>query len=118
MAARSIALSWQIPAFAVRADVFRGEAVTLTFTRTDGATIAAWTISFRLKRNHGDSSAALTVAGTLVSSGTTGVFTVALTAAQTDALALQGYIFDVVRTDSGSETQMAVGMLNVLEEVG
>ena len=118
MAARGISLSWQIPAFGVRCDIWRGEDILLTFTRTDAATIATWTISFRLKKNHGDADPALTIAGTLVSSGTTGVFTVALTAAQTAALSLQGYLFDCVRTDSGSAQTMAIGLVNVLEEAG
>lgn len=114
MAARSIALTWESPAFPVRVDIFRGEDITLTFTRAAATTISAWTISCAIKKFHGDSSATLTIAGSITSAAS-GVFTVALTAAQTAALDLQSYVFSITRTDSGSNTQMAVGYLNMLE---
>lgn len=109
-------MTWESPSYPVRADIFRGEDITLTFTRAAVTTISGWTISCRIKKNHGDASAALTIAGSITDAAN-GVFTVGLTSAQTQALALQSYVFDVIRSDSGSQTQMAVGMLNVLDDM-
>lgn len=118
MAARSIALTWQIPAFGVQFDIYDGEAATLTFTRASAAAITSWNIAFNVKQFHGDSTALLTLAGS-ITDATNGVFTVSLTATHTGTTlsALQSYVFDVWRTDSGSETMMAFGTLTLLERV-
>lgn len=115
MAARSIALGWEIPAYGIQADIYQGEAITLTLTRAGGTTIAAWTITAYIKKFHDDATNTLTITGSLVSSGTSGIFTLALTAAQTLALANQGYWCEIWRTDSSSETLMSLLTLNVLE---
>lgn len=115
MAARNISLGWEIPAYAVQADLYQGEAITLTYTRASGTTIATWTITAYIKQFHGDATNTLTLTGTLSGGGTAGVFTLALTAAQTLALANQSYWAEVWRTDSGSETLMSLLTLNVLE---
>lgn len=115
MAARSIALGWEIPAYGIQADIYQGEAITLTLTRASGTTIAGWTITAYVKQFHGDATYELELTGTLSGGGTAGVFTLALTAAQTLALDNQGYWCEIWRTDSGSETLMSLLTLNVLE---
>lgn len=118
MSARSIALTWTLPAIPVNAQVYKKEAATLTFTAAAVTSMSAWTITFNLKQYHGDTSALLTITPTITDS-TNGVFTVALTTTHTGTTmgTIQSYPFDVWRTDSGSETLLAFGLVTLLEEV-
>ena len=114
MAARSIALTWEVPTFTVGCEVWQGEDITLTFTRAAATTISGWTIVGYLRKYHDDSDPTLTISASIVSN-TSGIFTLALTAAQTAALALQGYTMEIWRTDSGSVTLMSTLLLSMLE---
>ena len=114
MSARSIALTWEVPSFPCSCEVYQGEDITLTFTRAAATTISGWTITGYLRKNHDDADPTLTLSGT-ITSNTSGIFTLALTAAQTAALALQGYTMEVWRTDSGSVTLMSTLLLSMLE---
>ena len=118
MAARSISLTWTLPACPASAVVYRKEAATLTFTAAATTAITAWTIVATIKRSHNDTSA-LVSPTTAITDGTNGVFTVALTTTQTGTTMAtpQSYPFDVWRTDSGSETMLAFGLITLLEEV-
>lgn len=115
MAARTIDLGFTIPAYATDCEITRGEAVTLQFTRAGGTAITSFTISGYLRTWQGAETITLTLTGTLVSSGSTGVFTMALTAAQTAALLNQSYQLQVWRTDSGSETLLSNVTITMLE---
>ena len=117
MAARGIALNWTTPAFdAGPFYVSQGESVLLTFTAVSVTTIVDWTLVFSVKRFHTDTSPLFTVTPTLTDT-TNGVFTVALTAAQTLTTMqyLQSYPFDVWRVDSGSETLLTFGSIDLGE---
>ena len=115
MASRQINLTWEVPAYATECEFTQGEALLLQFTRDSGVTIATWTIACYIKKYHDDATVTLTLAGTLVSRGTTGIFTLPLTAAQTLAFEEQTYVAQVWRIDAASETLMSSLALNVLE---
>ena len=118
MAARAIALSWSSPPFAVQFELYKGEAALLTFTRVSAVDITGWTLVFDLKRYHGDSSSLVTVTPTLTTP-TSGIFTVALTATHTGTTmgTIQSYPWNVWRTDSGSEQLLSIGLCSLLEKV-
>jgi hypothetical protein len=100
---------------AIRNDVsfYRGEDVLMTFTLTPVTDITAWTISCRVKASPQDTSALLTIAGT-VTSAAAGIFTVPITAAQdTTTLQAGSYPYAVVRTDSGSIAVLSEGVLTI-----
>ena len=114
MSARSIALTWEVPSFPASCEVWTGEDILLTFTRAAATTISGWTITGYLRKNHDDSDPTLTISGT-ITSNTSGIFTLALTAAQTAALANQSYTMEIWRVDSGSNTLMSSVYLTMLE---
>jgi hypothetical protein len=64
-----------------------------------------------------DSTPTLTVSG-VITTAATGLLTVTLTKAQTGALALPAYYYELVRTNAGAETPLAYGTLSVLPRVG
>src|ERR1051326_3551034 len=101
MSARSIALGWEIPAYTVDCAFAQGEAVTLAFTKATTTDVSTWTIVGYLKKYNDTATVVPLRASGLTSAG---AFSLALTAAQTLALALQTYYLEVWRTDTGSET--------------
>lgn len=115
MAGRTIDLGFTIPAYGTDCEITQGEDIVLQFTRAGGTTIATYTITGYLRKFHDDADPTLTITGALVSSGSTGIFTLTLTAAQTAALVNQTYYLNVWRTDSGSVTLLSVVLLTVLE---
>lgn len=100
-----------------------GEALTLTFTNEDAdgnpvyGSIATWTLTFTARLSDGTIAFQCTVGNgiTITVSGgvsTQGVYVVAPTAAQTAMFkANTSGWWDVWRTNSGSEAQLAVGRL-------
>ena len=114
MAARNIGLGWEVPAYGTDCDFFQGEAITLTFTRAAATTISTWTIVGYLRKFHGDADPVLTISGT-ITSASDGVFTLALTSAQTEDLVNQSYLMQVWRTDALSETLMSIVTVTVQE---
>ncbi len=117
MSARNIALNWDTPAFTCGpVYVGQGEACTLTFTAVTPTSISGWTTLFSCKRFHTDASPLFTVVPSLTNTAT-GILTVALVPAQTLTLMqyLQSYPFDVWRVDSGSETLLANGVIDLGE---
>lgn len=92
--------------------IYKGEYVNLIFTQTPLTDITGWTISFRVKIDHSDSTPLLTVNATLTTPSV-GVYTCSITSAQTAALSAGKYAFDVWRTDAGSEAILAIGNMIV-----
>lgn len=92
--------------------VYRGEDVNFVFTMTPLTDITGWTNSWRLKASFNDATVLLSINATLTTPAS-GIFTVALTAAQTTAIPAGNYVFDVWRTDSGSSAALAIGNLVV-----
>jgi hypothetical protein len=114
MAARTISLGWEIPAYFTDCELWQSEDITLEFTRSAATTISGWSISAYLRKFTADADPVLTLSGT-ITSASSGIFTLPLTSAQTEALVNQGYQLEVWRTDSGSLTLMAVVTISVLK---
>lgn len=91
--------------------IFRATAPTLRFTLLTPQDVTGWTTQLIIRRGR-DGAALLTVTGNTVSVGT-GVFTAALTKAQTLSLASGDYYFTFQRTNTGSEDLLAHGALTV-----
>ena len=90
--------------------VYRCEAPQLNFTMTPTTDITGWTISFCLKASPGDLPL-LTVAGAIVGAAA-GTFKVNLTKANL-TIPAGVYVYDVQRTDSGSEAVLSIGKFNL-----
>lgn len=95
-------------------EAYRCEAVQLNFTMTPTTDITGWTISFCLKATPTD-AAILTVAGSVVSAAA-GTFKVNLSKANLTQPA-GVYVYDVQRTDSGSEAVLSIGAFNLKSSV-
>lgn len=92
--------------------IYRGEDVTLVFTMTPTTDITGWTISTRVKQTATDPTSLVSASATITNAAA-GIFTVALSAAQTNLLPAGQLPYDVWRTDSGSAAALSVGMLVV-----
>lgn len=92
--------------------IYTGEDVQLNFTMSPVENINGWTLVFTVKVAQMDSPAILSVPGTVVS-GPAGTFSISLSAANTALLPPNQYVWDVWRTDLGSEVVLALGKLNV-----
>ena len=90
--------------------IHQGEDLILAFTMDPVEDITGWTIELNVK---GD-ALVITSAAAVIVSGPLGTFTVALSDAVTDALVAASYLYDVWRTDSGSERILARGIFRVL----
>jgi hypothetical protein len=93
----------------------RGEDVVLPFDIDED--ITGWTLSLIISDTMEDSTPSLTVAG-VITTAATGLCSVTLTAAQTAALALPVYQWELLRTNSGAKATLAYGTLTVLPRVG
>lgn len=110
-----------MPAARIALEAYQGEDYVATGTHrvSEGGAvvnITGWTIVLTIKRLPTDSPAVLSVNG-VVPTGTDGVYTVSLTAAQTAALGVGDYHCDVWRTNSGAKTELAIGFFSVLQPV-
>jgi hypothetical protein len=93
-------------------------------TATDGSgvvvNITGWAIQFTLRKKAGDpdtgQSPLLQVSGVIVS-GSAGTYTISLTSAQTKSIPAGAYDYDIWRTTTGSETQMAHGIFTTTQGV-
>lgn len=98
--------------------IYRGQDWTAEFspTTTQGATnITGWTLVFSISTQPGRT---ITVSATCtITDAASGEFSVNLTAAETAALAVGRYYWDVWRTDSGDEDPIANGNLEVISGV-
>jgi uncharacterized membrane protein len=96
-------------------EIFRGEDVAVVCTATETTNITDWDLAFTVAVPGGSVVLTVTTATAAIGLTTplTGVFTVNLTRAQTSALTLRLYRFDVWRTDSGSNQRLVGGDLIV-----
>lgn len=97
---------------------YLGEAVTLTFTMDPVESVAGWNVKLTVKNDATDADAdkLLQVSGTLTDA-LNGEFQFAVTHAQTVALGVGQYAYDVQRVDNGSEVVLSIGTLYVTQEV-
>lgn len=94
---------------------YKAQATTLNFTMSPVTDITGWTIVFTLKQAITDASAVLTLSATIVSAAA-GTFKVVMTKAHlTKPPGV--YVYDVQRTDSGSETVLSIGSFVILPSV-
>ena len=96
-------------------EIFRGEDVTIPYDVDEDT--SGWTCALIISDELGDSSPTLSVAGT-VTNASAGYIDVALSRAQTAALSLPSYHWELVRTNAGSYTVLAYGTLTVRPRVG
>ena len=94
---------------------FRGEDITLTFTMTPPTDITGWTTTFTVRNTLGGTSQ-FTRTPT-ITDAKRGVFTVAILKANTTSLAVGRYVWDVRRTDAGSNTTLAEGYIFLKQEI-
>lgn len=89
--------------------IYHGEDIQLDFTMNPVVDISGWTLSLNVEGNP-ESPKLITKAGT-VTDGPNGEFSVTLTDADTGAVAVGRYRYDVWRTDAGNERVIADGEL-------
>lgn len=94
--------------------ISRYEAVTITVTMDPATNITGWTFALNIR------SAGSLLTGYpktdifTITNAANGIFTASLTSAQTDDFAVGAiYEYDIWRTNSGSEKQLAFGQLQV-----
>ena len=106
-----------MPRVGIKTDlaIFRGGAVVIPYDIDED--ITGWTLSLIVSDEVGDSTPTLTQAATITTAAT-GLCEVALTKAQTAALAKPVYYWELARTNSGAETPLAYGTLTVMPRVG
>ena len=95
--------------------VFRGEDVILPFDADED--ITGWTANLIISDALADSTPTLTVAASITDAAA-GTMQATLTKAQTAALALPVYYWELARTNTGAETPLAYGTLTVMPRVG
>src|SRR6185436_922519 len=91
------------------------EAPTLTITMSANGSIAGQVFQLNIRDEEGNVVLQVTPA-TITGNGsstTPGVFTFTLTSAQTGAMTVGDYRYDVWRTDSGSEKRLCYGVMSV-----
>lgn len=99
---------------------YKGEDVTLTVTMTPATSISGWTLQFTLRKQYGDTVALITKtigSGITVTDAGNGVFKIALASADSSALDLRAYVYDIQRTDVGNRTVLTIGNVTLLPEV-
>lgn len=93
---------------------FRGEDILLQFAMDPVVDITGWTLSMKVADQ--DGTVQFTKAGT-VTSGSAGTFTMTIDSADTAALTVGGYKWDVRRTDTGAKATLANGELDLKQEI-
>jgi hypothetical protein len=89
-----------------------GEAFSPQFTLSPVEDISGWTIAIYVKKSPSDAGYAITKAGTLVTPAG-GVFKIAMSASDT-MIAPGNYVYDIWRTDVGSECVLSRGIFFVM----
>lgn len=97
-------------------EIERGQDATLRVTGTDGTNPTGWALLFTIVPFTGKTTATYSTTSISISGPVAGeyTFTVPLTRAQTLALALGTYSWDIWRTDTGSNIPLASGTLSVI----
>lgn len=101
---------------------YKGERVTWTATPASVQDVTGWSLQCNVKRQKSDAATLLVLdngghGGIALTTPTAGVFTVTLTSAQCLTLGAGSFYYDVWRTDSGAETELANGILNIKSTV-
>jgi hypothetical protein len=97
-------------------DIYKGEAVTISWTMLPVTDITGWHFKLTLRVNANDAAIALS-ATPAVTNASGGVFAVTLSHADTNALGVGTFAYDVQRTDGGGEAVLSIGVISVLQEV-
>jgi hypothetical protein len=106
--------------------LIRNQDVTLRFRMNPPRSISGWTVSFTVKTKLGGSTSIskTTSSGITLTNTGKGVLEVAIAAGNTSALTVsrslasgEGYVWDLVRTDSGSRLVLARCELILEQEV-
>lgn len=96
--------------------VQRGEIVTFVCTVYPQPTnILNWNIQMKVKNNYGDAAAVLTKAA-VITDPTNGQFTLTFSHAETN-ITPRSYVYDIWRTDGGSEVALGKGDFVIDPEV-
>lgn len=98
-------------------ELFRGEDGELTVTMDPETDITGWTITFFVKTAEEASGDPLLEVAATITDAEAGVFTVALTAAQTAGLDAGKYRYDIWRLGSGVNTLLTWGKLTMRGQV-
>ena len=96
-----------------------GEAYSVVFTLDPVENIAAWTFTFTVKEYVADSTAVITktlASGIAITTAASGIFTLSLTTSDTNITAKK-YVYDLWRTNSGSEASLSHGNFDVKDRV-
>lgn len=101
--------------------IFKGETVILPFQLVVAGTttpvdINGFTLELTVRRKATDTVVVLQAAAT-ITDHVNGLYQFQFSHAQTVAVAAGVYAYDVQRTDSGSETVLAVGSFTITQEV-
>jgi hypothetical protein len=94
--------------------IFKGEDLVITDTIT-GVNITGWTLAAAVATSV-TAPVIFTVAGAITDAAN-GVFTITLTDTETDLLDPGRYVYDIKRTNAGSETVLTYGKLTVRGQV-
>lgn len=106
----------------------RGESLSLPCTpdstvASDDRDITGWTLAFVIRPVSADLDDAATISrttangGIIITSASTGAFTITVTHAQTGALDVKLYDWEIWRTDTGAEKRLAFGKLQIVRSV-
>ncbi|MDE2102181.1 MAG: hypothetical protein KGL39_33355 [Patescibacteria group bacterium] len=100
----------------------RGTDVSLPFSAVTPTSISGWSLQMNIKVSPADAVDKLILdtgsnAGITITDSTNGNFTVAITAAQTTTLGVGTFVWDVWRTDTGSNDLLATGTMQITGSV-
>lgn len=99
--------------------LYRGEDITITVTMSPPTNVSGWTFALSVKRRYEDSTTLISKTSPTIVNATSGIFRFSLASADTfNANVSTGdYVYDVQRTNSGSQTVLCAGSLKVLPQV-
>ena|SRR6266446_2969736 len=106
--------------------IIRAQDLTLRASMNPPRDLTGWTIQFRIRDAVGGASSLLktTAAGITIADAGRGILSISLARADTASLtpsnglaAGKGYVWEVRRTDTGSETVLARGQLILEQEI-
>lgn len=97
--------------------LIRAQDVTITATMEKPRSISGWAVTFQVRDSLGGTSRITKTVGSgiTISNAGKGVLSIALAKADTSSLTVRSYVWDIKRTDSGSNVVLARGEL-ILEE--
>jgi hypothetical protein len=97
--------------------LIRAQDLTIVATMEKPRSISGWAITFQVRDSLGGTSRITkTVGGGItITDGGKGVISISLAKADTSSLTVRSYVWDIKRTDSGSNVVLARGEL-ILEE--